>query len=233
MDYNKNVKYFNSSDVHFYIGLAILSVGVILLAAAQGFQWWIMPYQDVTGIIVGAVGAAIAWIPRGMRTSEKELDAHIAEESKGYEQQVIKIYSLSGKLLPMIKPTVIGGYEYTARELLMRRGKDDRKLRTSTYTAAALVFTQNGIVLSVKTFSLINSDKTEKKREFPYAALDHAAVIRESVPIQDGTANIETSYFVLYENGQECFRTPASQSAVLDKLCEDLNHKILMEKAAD
>ena len=74
MDYNKNIRYFKSSDAHFYIGIVVLAVGAILFLLSQAFWLYLIPYQPVVGLFVAVIGAVIAWVPRSLRSSEKDID---------------------------------------------------------------------------------------------------------------------------------------------------------------
>lgn len=74
MDYRKNIRYFKSSDVHFYVGIPIVIIGIILFVVGQFFWIYFIPYQSGRQLLDVLVGAAIAWIPRWMRSDEKEID---------------------------------------------------------------------------------------------------------------------------------------------------------------
>ena len=221
MDYGKNIKYFNSTDKLFYIGLPILAVGAIL-AVCELLWFWFIPYQMIIGIVLAAIGAALAFSPRSMRASEKDLDAIVTGMTEGYAKEVTENLGLERQILRNIPPIVIGNYVYDEENLLMRRGKDDRKCRTSKYTAAAVLCTKNGIVISRKTFSLIDETVTESLHDFLFADIDKVSVVDIEKTLEDGS-KIKDSRFIVTENGKETLNLPTLHILAVDRLCEDIN----------
>ena len=231
MDYNKNIRYFKSSDAHFYIGIAVLAVGAILFLLSQAFWLYLIPYQPVVGFFVAVIGAVIAWVPRSLRSSEKDIDGVITGQTADYAEAVAESLGISKSQMSGKAPILVGGYEFSAEPLYFRRGKDDRKYRTSLYTAAAMIFTKTGICISRKSFSLVENLTSENMMEFFYSDLDGASVTNEDMTLPDGT-RVELVWFVLSSGGKEALRIPATQSAVLDKLCGDINYAIAQQKNA-
>ncbi len=229
MDYEKNLKYFNSSDKLFYIGLPILIVGA-LLAACELLWFYFMPFQMQIGIALAIIGAAIAFIPRSLRASEKDLDAIVASMTDGYAKEITENLGLEKQIIRTIPPTVIGNYIYDEKDILMRRGKDDRKCRTSKYSAAAIICTKNGIVISHKTFSLIDETVTEKLYEFLFTDIDSISVVDGEIKHEDGN-KIKDSRLVITENGNEALNLPTIHVIAVDRLCEDVNRMAASAKS--
>lgn len=224
MDYGKNIKYFNSTDTLFYIGLPILAAGALLVVAYL-LWFYLFPYQPIIGIILVAIGAALAFVPRSMRASEKDLDAIVSGMTEGYAKEVTENLGLERQIIRTIPPTVIGNYVYDEKDLLMRRGKDDRKCRTSKYSAAAVLCTKNGMVISHKTFSLIDETVTETLHEFLFSDIDSVSVSDREMQIEDGT-RIMDSRFTITENGKELLSLPTLHVIAVDRLCEDINRMV-------
>ncbi len=220
MDYQKNTKYFNSTDTLFYVGIPILIVGGILVIGE--LAWFMfMPYQMVVGLVIAIIGAALAFIPRSLRSSEKDLDTVVSTMTEGYAKEVAENLGLERSLVKGIAPTVVGNYVY--REgLLMRRGKDDRKCRSSQYSAAAVLTTKNGVVVSVKTFSLIEETITETLHEFPFADFGGMSVRDDEYVLADGT-KIKDAKLVILSEGKEALALPTPHVIAIDRLCEDVN----------
>ena len=227
MNYSKNIRYFKSSDLHFYIGLALLAVGVILVLLGWFFWIYFLPFQQGIGLALALVGAIIAWVPRALRADEKDLDACIETAVKEYSDSVLDYVGVSKT--SGIVPLMVGGHEFEADGILMRRGKDDRKFRSSLYTAAAFVFTGKGLCVCCKTFSLVDSTVRDSRKDFTYQELDGVSIVNESKKLDGVTTTVVG--LAISVGGKEVMRVPASQSAVLDKLCEDINRTIAGEKA--
>lgn len=220
MDYRKNIRYFKSSDVHFYVGIPIVIIGIILFVVGQFFWIYFIPYQSMTALLVILVGAAIAWIPRWMRSDEKEIDYYIASKKEGYVEKATEKLGLSSSLVPGRDPIVIGGFDFDSGSVLYRRGKDDRKYRSSLYTSAVLFLTKNGLCAVKKSFSLTEDLEHETVKEIPYCEIDDAKVVCEEKTV--GADKIKYFCFVITANGTELLRVPAAQDAILEGICEDI-----------
>lgn len=218
MDYKKNLRYFKSSDVHFYVGIPFVIIGVILFVIGQFFWIYFIPYQSMTALLILLVGAAIAWIPRWLRSDEKELDDYIASKKEGYVERTaekLELPTASGKA-----PIVIGGFDFDSDDILYRRGKDDRKYRSSHYTMAVLFFTKNGICAVKKSFSFTEDLEHETIKEIPYCDIDDAQIVCEEKTF--GAEKIKLYCLVITANGETFLRIPASADAVLEGICEDI-----------
>ncbi len=228
MDYGKNIKYFKSSDTLFYIGLPICILGAILFVLTL-LWFYFIPYQAIIGIILAVIGGALAFIPRSMRTSEKELDAIITSMTEGYTKEVIERMGLEKHILKTIPTTAIGNYIYDAPDIMVRRGKDDRKCRTSKYSTTAVLCTKNGILLSQKIFSLIDETVTEATHEFLYSELELVAVTEHEYTLADGS-KLKDSRFTVTENGKELLALPTLHIIAVDRLADDINRMIVAAK---
>ena len=144
MEYGKNLRYLKSSDLHFYVGIVLLAMGAIFLMLGWFFWIYVLPYQDIISLFLVLLGGCIAWIPRSMRSDEKEIDKCVAERTSEYSKDVIDRFHLSGDLLSKMEPIVTGGFVLDEDGVVFRRGKNDRKYRSSHYIATALIFTKNG-----------------------------------------------------------------------------------------
>lgn len=220
MDYRKNIRYFKSSDVHFYVGIPIVILGASLFVMGQFFWIYFIPYQSMAALLAVLVGAVIAWVPRWLRSDEKEIDDYIATKKEGYVEKAAEKLGLSSSFMPGREPIVIGGFDFDSGDVLCRRGKDDRKYRSSLYTSAVLFLTKNGLCAVKKSFSLTEDLEHETVKEIPYCEIDDAKVVCEEKTV--GTDKIKYFCFVITANGAELLRVPAAQDAILERICEDI-----------
>ena len=224
MNYEKNKKYFDSNDKHFYVGVVILGIGAVL------FALWFMrlsflPMQAMFALVFAVVGAAVAFVPRSFRTSESELDGIIAAKTKNYAEETAESAGIEHMISRKIRPCTLGGYVFEGENVLTRRGKDDRRYRSNIYMATALIFTNDGIYAAQKTFSLTEEAESETDAEFFYEDLEKAYVSEEEIPVADG-AKAKVNFVVLVSGGKEVLRAPAKPSYALTSLCDDINHEI-------
>ena len=127
MEYEKNFRYLKSSDLHFYVGIVLLAMGAVFLMLGWFFWIYVLPYQDIISPFLVLLGGCIAWIPRSMRSDEKEIDKCVAERTSEYAKDVIDRFHLSGDLLSKMEPIVTGGFVLDEDGVVFRRGKNDRK----------------------------------------------------------------------------------------------------------
>lgn len=230
MNYQKNLKYFKSTDTHYYIGLPILILGAIFFVMAYIFWTYLFWYQDIVGIALGIIGALIAFVPRSLRSSEKDIEDAVAEMTKDYETHAAEELGIEPQLARDLKPLLVGAYTYEDGALL-RRGKTDRKFRSDRYTASALLFTKHGVCISEKKFSLIEDAVTENISEFHYADIDGLFVETEEHRFANGDKTTVAS-LVIKANKNNVFSVPVTQSAALDRTCEEVNTRIRRMKSA-
>lgn len=220
MDYEKNIKYFNSTDTLFYIGIPILAVGAILVLC-ELFWFWFMPYQIVIGLILTAIGAGLAFIPRSKRANEKDLDAIVSAMTENYDKKVIESLNIQKQLLRNIAPLIIGNYIFDEKDLLMRQGKDDRKWRASKYSAAAILCTKSGMVISQKSFSLTEESETEALHEIFYSDIERIFTDDKELLREDGV-KIKDARLIIAKKDGEILSLPMLHVVAVDHLCEDI-----------
>lgn len=220
MEYEKNFRYLKSSDLHFYVGIVLLAMGAIFLMLGWFFWIYVLPYQDIISLFLVLLGGCIAWIPRSMRSDEKEIDKCVAERTSEYAKDVIDRFHLSGDLLSKMEPIVTGGFVLDEDGVVFRRGKNDRKYRSSRYIATALIFTKNGIFAATKMFSLIEEDENESVKEILFYDIDDAAVnVTEK---QVGDDKVKFYRLAITASGKTVLDIPVVPSAQMDQLCGEI-----------
>ena len=229
MDYRKNLNYFNSSDKWYYIGLPIAIVGGCFFVGAL-LYWFLIPYQMIVGMILTAIGAGIAFLPYSRCSKESEIDEAVCVASENYSKEVSSNLSLEQERLNNTEPLTVGGYMY-ADDILMRRGRVDRVCRTARYSMAKIFCLKYGIVVSEKSFSLIEESEHENTESYAFAELDSVSVVDESFVCKDQT-KVKASYFVIQKDGNEILRLPVKHDVAVDKLCAAVNEMIRKMKNA-
>lgn len=221
MDYQRNEKYFKAANTHLYVGIAVLAVGVLSYVLQRMFWLW-YPLETI-GIILGVVGACIAFLPGMSKSGDKDIDEQIAKETEGFLEEQIDKYHLKGKLSSNLEPTVINCYDYS-EAACVKKGLDDQ-YRASKYASTVLIFTTSGVVVVKKSFSLIKENKTETVDEYLYHRIDNAFV--EDTPVTVGEAGkaqtIKHAHFCLNVDGQTVLRIPTAPNATVEEIASNLN----------
>ena len=230
MDFKQNEKYFRSNNTHVYIGIAMLAVGVALVVLQRAF--WLYFYLFTIGLALAVIGALLAFVPKWGRSSDKDIDEQIKNETDGYLKKKIDELALYGALSPNADSIVIAGYIFDSENALVRRGLDG-KIRASEYSVAAIIITKNSVVTSKKTFSLTDDRKSEETNEFLFTDTDRVEVTDRMTEFHDGKNNCEmkTSEFVIYREGINVFRAPTAPNALVESAAENINMLIKRAKA--
>lgn len=230
MDFEKNLKYYNSNDTHFYIGFVTLIIGGVFFALAQLFHFWIFPYQPTISLIVAIVGALVAFVPRYMRSGGQDIDNAVTLMTKDYTTASAENIGITHMILKNPRPVQFGSFTYDREDLLVRRSKTDSKYRSNAYTVSAILFTKAGIFVSMKNFSLTGDRVEETVSDFVYTDLQKAEVTAWEQTMPDGHKKKLFAIAITAEDGT-ALRLPAEQSAALDRICDDINDQIKIAKS--
>ena len=230
MDFEKNLKYYNSNDTHFYIGFVTLIIGGVLFALAQLFHAFFLPYQPTIGLIVAIIGALVAFVPRYMRSGGQDIDNAVEMMMKDYATASIENIGITHMVLKAPRPVQFGSFTYDREDLLVRRSKTDSKYRSNAYNMTAILFTKAGMFISVKNFSLTDDRVEETVSDFVYTDLDKAEVVYTEKTLPDEHKK-RLAFIVITANDGTTLQLPAEQSAALDRICDDINDQIKIAKS--
>ena len=229
MEYQRNLKYYQSNDKHFYVGIIILGVGVVLFAIGNLLGFRMFPAQTPISMTIMGIGALIAFVPASGRSNEHDIEEAVLRATDKYLEKTEESVNIT--LSRRIKPVLLGNFVYDGEGVLVRRGRSDRHYRSSKYVASALLFTKDGVYISQKTLSLIEESEVETDLQFAFEDMDSVyPVCEERVFGEKDSTKIW--FFVISENGKEAARIPVKYNATIDKLCDDVNHAIAEAKAA-
>lgn len=226
MEYERNLKYYQSNDKHFYTGIIILGVGALLFAIGNLLGFRFMPMQTPVAMTIMGIGAVIAFVPAGKRSNEHDIDDAVLRMTDKYDESVVENVNIT--LSRRIKPVLFGDFVYEGEGVLVRRGLSDRRYRSSAYTASALLFTKDGVYISQKKFSLIEDNVSETDMEFVFEDMDEVYSVQEERVF--GEDKVKICFFVIREGGEEKIRIPVKYSAIVDRVCDDVNRAITEAK---
>ncbi len=220
MNYIENKKYLKSNDLHFYIGWCLLGVGVFLFVVGELFWLYILPYQWIFSILAIIAGALTAFLPRMNRGTEESLDEAVKKTNDELCQIVLTTLEkkLKNKGEP---PAVVGHYLLSGKDLIIRKGRKDEKVRSSRYTTALLSFTKDELHILQSTFSLISDESSQQVYEIPYQHAPHALI--EEVHLTLPKGSYLQKELVILENEHEIVRIPVENSVFVDELCRRIN----------
>ncbi|MBR6676210.1 MAG: hypothetical protein IKL24_02635 [Clostridia bacterium] len=234
MEIKRNQKYFSSKGINviLIVGLVICLVGAVLL-----FQHNTRPF----GLVIMLVGSAVAVYGSGAKSGEAEIDNQIHGIVKDLpEQAQIKHEVYERHFLKIINPVLLKGFDYSAKDLLCKKGPD-HKYRTQAYNAAQLYFTREKIYIYGRHISLVDDSEGanhEISNVIAYENVQRAYVDPTTVKVAG--RDVKVFYFVIeLKDGTEALRISVDYGADVDKACDDINHVtekmtvFAIERAAD
>lgn len=221
MDYSRNAKYFTHSDAHFYVGLPIFAVGAIFVVLGYLFWIYLFDSQEVVGLLMIALGGAIAFIPRWKRATESDLDEIVAALQTDIADDTAAHFGFATGASASTSATVIGGYDLDCANILLRKGKDS-KFRSSVYTLGAVILSAKGrLYFSKKSVCLTEENGLTEYNEIALATVEKTEVRTEEKLLAG--VHTKTYRFVITAEGREVLSLPTgSSSAILDSLCENI-----------
>lgn len=231
MDYSKNLRYFKGSDTHFYVGIVLLAIGVIMIVLSYFFWVYLVPYQDFAAIALVIIGACIAWIPQYRRSGEKDIDAYVSVRAEGYAKEITERFHLSSNAKAKIESVLTGSFLLDAdtKGWVYRRGKNDRKYRSSLYAITALFFTEVGILAATKRISLTEDSESETIKEIRLYDIEDIKIDYEEKLVEKD--KVKAYHLIIRANGETVLDVPVAPNAQLDAKCEEIRAQMIKIKA--
>lgn len=232
MDTKRNLRYFTAPIVSPYtlIGFILALVGVILMFVISGGG--LFRYLALVAAIAGVI---IIIYGRGRNSKPADLDFQVSEKIKYMDETAQKKHEVyESQFNRIVKPVHLKGYDYLTKDVLFKRGTDNKN-RTSLYNAAVLYFTKDTMYVYGMHFSLIDElfDK-EIIASYKFTDLDHAEIVDdvfEYVRNEKYTYHVNIHSFRIVKNdGSDAVMMSVSYGADMDQARDEINHVIKLAK---
>lgn len=226
MNHIKNLKYLKSNDIHFYVGWAILIIGLILFVVGEVFWLYILPFQFFFSIGFIIIGSIVTFVPSATRSKDEELD----EDIKKYTDELCKKISdnLEKKLKdPTETPLVLGRYILEGEGVIIRKGRKDQKYRSSLYKGGIIAFKKDGLYILQTTLSLISNEQSERVIEIPYSNMPTAKIEEQIINLLTESELRKKEYLLHIEDnvGNE-ITLPIVNSMIIDEFIKSLEKEV-------
>ena len=233
MDTKRNLNYFTAPVVSPYtvVGLIVAILGFVGMRIMMTEIQWVA----FISLLVCVVGVVIIFYGRGKRSKPADIDFQISEKIKYLDETAQKRHEVYESMFNrIVKPVHLKGYDYLTKDVLFKRGSDNRN-RTSVYNAAVLYFTKDTMYVYGMHFSLVDEliDK-EIVGKYKFTELDHAEIVDDVFTyVRDEKytyhANIH-SFRVVTNDGKDAVMMSVSYGADMDQACSEINHAIKLAK---
>ena len=227
MHYTKNQKYFKGNDTHYYIGLVLVGLGVILFMMGEMMWIYIVPFQLFVATAMAIVGGLFISIPSSGASNEEEIDNQIKQITNEMILYTTDTIRKEEKKEPEI-PILLGNYIFE-EGVLVRSGRKDGKYRTSLYSAVVIAFKKESVFIYQSKFSLIED---QKKNDI--AGIDYKSEPRASIGSRDyvlaNNKKVTMREMIIENRDGLVISFPVMNSIIVDELREKLNDMVLRKK---
>lgn len=188
MDYKKNQKYFQPTNLK--AGIIVCIIGLVLLAASP-----------ITGIIAIAIGALLIYLQVGGRPTDEEIDAAVTSQLKDMKTRALRKLGVDEDEVSEIAPITFDGYVYN--KALIKKGKDG-KYRSSKYQAVMFFFSSNEVHCFTYDFSIVESSQKESTDVYFYKDIVSVSTQTDGTEYSVGkgkSSQFDYEYFKLTTTG--------------------------------
>jgi hypothetical protein len=200
----------------FLIGLPFIIIGIIL-AILLGRK------EMVIGVLIAVFGVIlmIAFLTGGMK--DDDIDGAVASKMNTIEADASEVFKFPRRYEVLHKAVILGGYDFTRESSVpVKRGKD-LKYRTEYYCGLLMNFTNDGLRILSKKFSILKDDCVEENLHFAWedvvsSQLDEQEVTFKMVDGSDCTLKVDI-YKINLKDGKTleyCVRNAADVDEAID-----------------
>ena len=220
MNYAKNKKYLGGNDTHYYIGLGLVILGVLLFMLGEMMWIFIVPYQLFVASFLALIGALLICIPSAGASNEEEIDKYVKDKIDTLTSRVTESMPKS-KNQTQESPTVVGNYIFDKEDIIIRKGRKDGKYRSSLYSAAVISYKKESVYIHQCTFSLVSDVTSENVYDIPFSEKPEAAISEETLNLNKRAIKIKRLN-ISDEQGTK-ITIPVINSVLIDEICDKLN----------
>ena len=230
MQYTKNQKYLKGNDTHYYIGLVLVGLGVLLFMMGEMMWIYIVPYQFFLATGMAIVGGLLICVPSAGAANEEEIDAEVKARIDELSARALEALPKNMKKQAE-SPTVVGQFILDRDNVLIRKGRKDGKYRSSLYSAAIIIYKTESVYVHLCTFSLVSDEINEITYDIPYMNKPKAEIEASDNVLINNKATVSLKQLIITDNEEINIRIPVINSVLIDEICEKLNSEVKRYKA--
>jgi len=230
MQYTKNQKYLKGNDTHYYIGLVLVGLGVLLFMMGEMMWIYIVPYQFFAATFMAMIGGLFICIPSAGAANEEEIDAEVKARTDELSARALEALPKNMKKQAE-SPTVVGQFILDRDNVIIRKGRKDGKYRSSLYSAAIIIFKTESVYVHLCTFSLVSDETNEITYDIPYMNKPKAEIEARDNVLINNKATVSLKELIITDNEETHIRIPVINSVLIDEICDKLNSEVKRFKA--
>ena len=216
MDYTKNHKYFKKNGKLFLAGIPVIVLGIVL-AILLNYS------QMIIGIVVALAGIVfmIACLTGGIK--DADIDGAVASRMNTIEAEASEVFKFPRRYEVIHKAIILGGFDFTRESSVPAKRGADLKYRTEYYCGLLMNFTNDGLRILSKRFSVLKDECDVENLFFAWedvvsSQLDEQEVTFKMVDGSDCTLKVEI-YKINLKDGKTleyCVRNTADVDEAID-----------------
>ena len=216
MDFAKNQKYFKKNSKLFLLGIPVIIIGAVL-AMLLGYQ------KMIIGILIAIVGVIfmIACLTGGIK--DDDVDGAVASKMNTIEADASELFKFPRRYEVIHKAVILGGYDFTRESSVPVKRGADLKYRTEYYCGLIMNFTNDGLRILSKKFSILKDEMEQENLHFAWedvvsSQLDEQEVTFKMVDGTDCTLKVDVSKINLKDGKtlEYCVRNTADVDEAID-----------------
>ena len=218
MDFTKNHKYFKQNSKLFLLGIPLIVIGAVL-SILLGFK------NMVIGIVIAVAGVVfmIACLTGGMK--DDDIDGAVASKMNTIEADASELFKFPRRYEVLHKAVILGGFDFTRESSVPVKRGSDLKYRTEYYCGLLMNFTNDGLRILSKKFSILKDEMEQENLFFPWedvisSQLDEQEVTFKMVDGSDCTLKVDI-YKINLKDGKTleyCVRNTADVDEAIDMI---------------
>ena len=177
MDYKKNNKYFSSNGMLFLVGVPLIIVGIFLCAFVLRWRtMWI-------GVVTIAAGIALSLGLKSSAMSDEDFDQVVKNAMNDIEAHSSEVFKFPRRYEVLHPNVILGNYDFTRTEETPVKRGHDLKYRNGFYSGVLFNFTNDGLRIDSRKFSLLHEDMKEDILYFKWEEVEGAQLDEEEYDV--------------------------------------------------
>ena len=179
----------------------------------------------VIGIVIAVAGVVfmIACLTGGMK--DDDIDGAVASKMNTIEADASELFKFPRRYEVLHKAVILGGFDFTRESSVPVKRGSDLKYRTEYYCGLLMNFTNDGLRILSKKFSILKDEMDQENLFFPWedvlsSQLDEQEVTFKMVDGSDCTLKVDI-YKINLKDGKTleyCVRNTADVDEAIDMI---------------
>ncbi len=179
MEFEKNKKYFTVKNKLLAIGLPalVIIIGVIMLSLFNYDKKIFAGIVIVIGIIM-----LIAFLTTGMK--DDDIDSAVTALTSNLEAHASENFKFPRRYEVLHPNVILGGYDFTRSEDTPVKRGADLKYRNGFYCGVLMNFTNDGLRIDSRKFSILEDNMQEELLHFKWEEIEGAKLEEREVAVK-------------------------------------------------